>query len=207
MANNPLLEKYVRSPFPVLKDSQIKYVYDELRKIEQSLGGLYAAVRSTGPYIEMPYGTLISTADQVAASTTAAYPITYSSVSGNGVGYQSSSQIIVDHPGLYNIQFSIQFMNTGNEPVDVDVWFRKNGTDIANSNSVFTVSQKKSSGTSGHLIGSLNFITDIGVSDYVELMWHTADVAASIENIAAKTGPVIPAAPSVIVTLDFISGI
>lgn len=208
MPSPTVLEKYVRSPVPVLPQSQFPYYNEELRKIEQALGGAYAAIRSTGPYIQMPFGTLMSTADQAAASTTAAYPITYSAVgASSGISYQSSSQIKVAHDGVYNIQFSLQFVSTSNEPQEIDVWFRKNGVDIANSNSVFTVPAKKSTGISGHLIGSLNFLADILTTDYIELVWHTSSLEVSIETLPAKTSPTIPVTPSVIVTLDYLSGL
>lgn len=207
MTKQAVLEKYVRSPVPVLPESQFRYLYEELRKLEQVIGGLYGASKGVGPYIEMPYGTLLSTSDQTAASTTAAYPITYSAFSGNGVSYQSSSQIKVTHPGVYNIQMSLQFVSTANEPQEVDVWFRKNGTDIENSNSVFTVPAKKSTGISGHLIGALNFFVEIGSTDYIEIVWHTSSTDVSIETLPAKTGPTVPQTPSVIVTLDYLSGV
>lgn len=208
MANNTVLEKYVRSPVPVLPQSQFPYYNEELRKIEQALGGVYAAIRGTGPYVQMPYGSLISTSDQTAASTTAAYPITYSALTGgSGVSYQSGSQIKVTHPGVYNLQFSVQFVSTANEPAEVDVWFRKSGVDMPDSNSVFTVPAKKSSGISGHLIGSLNMFVPMDTTDYVELLWHTSSLDVSIETIPAKTSPTVPQTPSVIVTLDYLSGL
>jgi hypothetical protein len=207
MANKTLLEKYVRSPNPVLPESQLKYLQEELKKIEQALSGAYGALRSVGPYVEMPFGSLISTQDQSAASTAAAYAVTYNSVlDSSGVSYTSGSRIKVTHPGIYNIQFSFQFVNTANEPAEVSVWFRKNGVDIANSNSVFTVHQKKSAGISGHLIGGLNMFVPIEPADYVELMWSTSDIGVTIEALPAQTSPTRPATPSVIVTLDFLSG-
>lgn len=203
-----VLEKYVRSPYPVMPQSKEPYYNNELRKIEQALDGAYAAILGTGPYVCMPYGSLISTADQVAVSTTAAYPITYSLMTeGSGVTYEDTSRIKVTHPGVYNVQFSIQLVNTSNEPSDVDVWFRKNGVDIPNSNSIFTVPSKKSSGISGHLIGALNSFVPLDITDYIELVWHTASLSVSIETYPAKTSPVIPLTPSVIVTLDYLSGL
>lgn len=208
MTSSAVLEKYVRSPFPSFQKSQVPYFYEELRKIEQALGGAYAAVRSTGPYINMPFGVLMSTVDQVSLSTTTAYPIKYNIIqTSSGIFYQNDSQIKVEHDGVYNIQFSIQFVNISNEPQEIDVWFRKNGVNIENSNSVFTVPGKKSSGISGHLIGSLNIFLDLLSTDYAELVWRTSSLDVSIETIPAKTSPTIPLTPSVIVTLDYLSGL
>jgi len=208
MPSSTVLEKYVRSPFPAFQKSHVPYLTEELRKIEQALGGAYSAMRSTGPYIKMPFGVLMSTVDQVALSTTTAYPIKFNIVqNAAGISYQNDSQIKVDHDGVYNIQFSIQFINTSNEPQEVDVWFRKNGVNLENSNSMFTVPAKKSTGISGHLIGSLNIFLDILSTDYAELVWSTTSLDASVETLPARTSPSIPVTPSVIVTLDYLSGL
>jgi hypothetical protein len=207
MTKQTVLERYVRSPVPVLPQSQFPYYNDELRKIEQALGGLYGAVRGTGPYVQMPYGSVISTVDQTMDATPVPKAITYSALMGSsGISYTNNSQIRVSEPGVYNVQFSLQLVNTNNDPSEVDVWFRKNGVDIDSSNSVFTVIQKKSTGTSGHLIAALNMFVQLDTTDYLELIWYSPVTGVTIETIPARTSPTIPATPSVIVTLDFLSG-
>ena len=63
------------------------------------------------------------------------------------------SKITVDYAGLYNLQFSFQFVNIDTQIHDTDVWFRKNGTNIANSNSRFSVPNSHG-GVDGHLIAA-----------------------------------------------------
>lgn len=115
-----------------------------------------------------------------------------------------STKIQVDHNGLYNVQFSLQFTNADTQIHDVDVWFRKNGTDIADSNSVFSIPNKHG-GVNGQLIAALNFYIDLEVGDYVEIMWHTSDSNIFIETIAAGTTPTRPQTPSSIVTIQMVS--
>lgn len=39
------VEKYVRTPAPVLQESQIRYLQDELRKLERVLDTIYDALK------------------------------------------------------------------------------------------------------------------------------------------------------------------
>ena len=92
-----------------------------------------------------PYGAFQDSTDQTAASTTVAYPMTFNTTDfSNGVYLSNSSRLNVRNAGIYNLQFSVQLENTDNAQHDVDIWFRKNGTNITASNSIFTVPARKS---------------------------------------------------------------
>ena len=83
-----------------------------------------------------PYGSFQDSTDQTAASTTVAYPITFNTTDfSNGVYLSNSSRLNVRNAGIYNLQYSIQMENKDNAQHDVDIWFRKNGTNITASNS------------------------------------------------------------------------
>lgn len=154
---------------------------------------------------KVPYGAFQDTTDQAAASTTAAYAVTYNTTDySNGVTLSNSSRLNVSNPGVYNIQFSIQFQNTDTQIQDVDVWFRKNGTDVAGSNSRFSVPNSHG-GTPGHLIAALNFFIELAAGDYIEIMWATTSTLVTIEHIPTQTTPTRPATPSVIVTMTYVS--
>ena len=194
-------------------------VYDE-RLMAQSFGGLnvyfskltaiFAALFGPrgGKWVNNPYGAFQDGTDQTAANTTTAYAITFDTTDfSNGITLSNSSRLNVAQSGIYNLQFSIQFKNTTNDGEDVDVWFRKNGTDIANSNSRFHLSQRKSSGDPSHMIAAMNFFVSLAASDYVQIMWRPTDVGVSIEHYAAGTSPTRPAIPSVIATLSFVSNL
>jgi hypothetical protein len=117
----------------------------------------------------------------------------------------NSSRLNVRNTGLYNLEFSIQFKNTTNDSQDAEVWFRKNGTDIAASNSRFGLAPRRSAGDPSHVIGALNFYVELVAGDYVELMWKVSDTGVSIEHYAAGTSPTRPATPSVITTMSYVS--
>ncbi len=119
------------------------------------------------------------------------------------------SKIQVSQAGLYNIQFSAQFINTTNDVQEIDVWFRKNGTDVAASNSQFGIKARKSTGSASRLIAALNFYLDLNKNDYFEMMWRVSDSGVSLEHFSAVTAsgstPAIPATPSIIMTVTFVS--
>jgi hypothetical protein len=164
--------------------------------------------RMGGRYINFPYGAFQNSTDQTAASTTVAYAITFNTTDfSNGVTLSNSSRLNVSNPGLYNLQFSIQLKNTTNDGQDVDIWFRKNGTNIANSNSRFHLVARKSSGDPSHLIAAMNFFVDMAANDYVEIMWRTTSTSVSIEHFDVSTSPTRPAVPSVIATMSFVSNL
>lgn len=153
-----------------------------------------------------PYGSFQDSTDQTAANTTTAYAITYNTTDySNGVYVSNSSRINVRNYGIYNLQFSIQFKNTTSDGQDVDIWFRKNGTNISSSNSRFHLPARKSSGDPSHLIAALNFFIELQVNDYVEIMWRVTDVGVSIEAFGTSTSPTRPAIPSAIVTVNYVA--
>ena len=161
-----------------------------------------------GRFINMPYGAFQDGTDQTAANTTTAYAITFDTTDfNNGVTLSNSSRLNVSQAGIYNIQFSVQLVNTTNASVDIDIWFRKNGTNIDKSNSRFGLAPRKSMGDPFHLIGAINFFVSLDTNDYVELMWRTSDVGAYIEHYAASSTPTRPSIPSVIATVTFVSNL
>ena len=161
-----------------------------------------------GRFINMPYGAFQDGTDQTAANTTTAYAITFDTTDfNNGVTLSNSSRLNVSQAGIYNIQFSVQLVNTTNASTDIDIWFRKNGTNIDKSNSRFGLAPRKSAGDPFHLIGAMNFFVSLDTNDYVQLMWRTSDVGAYIEHYAASSTPTRPAIPSVIATVTFVSNL
>ena len=142
-------------------------------------------------------GTYTVSASQTVSSTT---------ITGN-----LPSKMVVAQSGLYNIQFSIQLVNTTNDVQDVNIWFRKNGVNIDSSNSVFGIKPRKSSGSASQAIASMNFGVSLVENDYIEIMWRVSDSGVSIEHFPAVSAsgstPAIPATPSVIVTVWFVSNL
>ena len=176
------------------------------KKLSSVLGSLFGP--RGGKFMNTPHGAFQDSTDQVAANTTTAYAVTFNTTDfSNGVTVASGSRITVADAGIWNLQFSIQFTNTTNASQDVDVWFRVNGTNSANSNSRFGFSPRKGVGDPFHIIAAMNYFLTLNATDYVEIMWRPTDVGVSIEQYAAGTSPTRPAVPSAIVTMSFVSNI
>jgi hypothetical protein len=153
-----------------------------------------------------PYGAFQDSTDQTAANTTTAYAVTFNTTDySNGVYLSNSSRLNVRNYGIYNIQFSFQYKNTTNDGQDVDIWFRKNGTNVDGSNSRFHMPARKSTGDPSHLIAAMNFFLEMNAGDYVELMWRTSDVGVSLEHFPTSTSPTRPSIPSAIATLNYVA--
>lgn len=176
------------------------------RKLISVLGALFGP--RGGKFMNNPHGAFQDSTDQVAANTTTAYAVTFNTTDfSNGVTIASSSRITVADAGIWNLQFSIQFTNTTNASQDVDIWFRVNGTNIANSNSRFGFAPRKGVGDPYHTIAALNYFVSLNATDYVEIMWRPTDVGVTIEQYAAGSSPTRPAVPSAIATVSFVSNL
>jgi hypothetical protein len=176
------------------------------RKLITVLGSLFGP--RGGKFMNTPHGAFQDSTDQTAANTTTAYAVTFNTTDfSNGVTIASNSRITVADAGIWNLQFSIQFTNTTNSSQDVDVWFRVNGTNVANSNSRFGFAPRKGVGDPFHIIAALNYFVSLNATDYVEIMWRPTDVGVTIEQYAAGTSPTRPAVPSAIATMSFVSNL
>jgi hypothetical protein len=178
-----------------INDERIGYnSYIGLEPISQTAASTY-----------FPYGAFQDTTDQSIATVTATANISLNTTDyALGTSLVDGYKVKVDYSGLYNIQFSFQFVNTDSQIQDIDVWFRKNNSDIAGSNSKFSVPNKHGS-VDGHLISSLNFNIELAKNDFVSLAWATTSKAVTLEQLPAQTSPTRPATPSAIVTIQYLS--
>ena len=146
-------------------------------------------------------GTHIVTQLTGTAGSTGTYQVSISQTfASTTVTASAPSRITFGLPGLYNVQYSAQFVNTDASVHDLDIWLRKNGSDVAESNSQFSIPSKHA-GVDGHAIGAINFFIDVVANDYIELMWSTRDNSTTIQYIGPQTSPTRPGTPSVIVTV------
>ena len=156
------------------------------------------------------YGSFYDTGSQTAVSATTIYSMSLSTTDiSNGVYISGSTDpyntyVKVTNAGVYNIQFSAQFRNAGNNPVDVTVWVRKNDgssvNDIADSSGICTVPAKKGA-TPGQIIISWNYYISLAAGDFIQLLWHTdTNNDVTLETIAAGVSPTHPRTPSLILT-------
>lgn len=119
-------------------------------------------------------------------------------IANNGSG--NPTRITYAAAGTYMVAPSLQFKNSDSSDHDVTVWFRKNGTDIANSATVMTV-PKAADGGSAYF--QIVFYEQVTATQYIELMWLPENVAVTLDYTAA--GAIAPAIPSAIVASERIA--
>jgi hypothetical protein len=133
----------------------------------------------------------------ITANTVANLDLT-NTYSANGVSIVSNNQITIARAGTYNIQMSLQLTNSDNASEhDFDVWFAKNGTDIADSATQYTVIKNN-----GKNVVALNFIDTAAANDYYQIRYASQSANISLEAFASQSTPYVrPAIPSAIVTV------
>ena len=126
----------------------------------------------------------------VAAATAVTFD---TDLTGTGISVVASTQITFAVAGTYMLSPSIQFKNTDAADHDATVWFRKNGTNIANSATIVNVPKATDGGAT---FFSLSFFDTVTAGQYIEIMWLPEDVDVTIDFTAA--GAIAPAIPSII---------
>jgi hypothetical protein len=163
--------------------------------IQQQIDNIITGLQTTGYW-----GAFWSNVDQTNAGTTSVNFMTVNNSDPNNNDVEigaTSSQIKVLNDGVYNIQFSAQFDKSDGGKDEVNVWFLKNGVNIPDSNSIYSLE-----GNNDKLIAALNFIVDLSANDYIQLAWSSADINMYLHHDAAAVSPTRPATPSVIITVQ-----
>ena len=151
---------------------------------------------ATVPFLDLAgraFAQPSSSVDQT-GNVSAATAVTFNTdLTGTGISVVASAQITFTAAGTYMIAPSIQFANSSASDQDVTVWFRKNGTNIANSATILTVPKAADGGSA---VFSLSFFDTVTAGQYIEIMWLPENVAVTLEHFAA--GAIAPAIPSII---------
>jgi len=145
------------------------------------------------------YGSFYSSLDQT-DGTTPHLMYAENTADADGVTMElgdeaTKSQMTFANTGTYNIQFSAQLHNTGGggSGNTVKIWFRLNGSNIADSNTKITVPSNVP-----FFVAAWNFVVSIAAGDYVELVWFTDNSNIILEHENATVTQ--PAVPSLILT-------
>lgn len=160
-----------------------------------------------GKYINNVYAAIQRTTDKSFTANTATQ-ITFDQTDFiNGAVNDGTDGISVNQAGIYNYQFSVQLQNADTQIHTAYIWLRVNNVDVPGTASKFDVIASHG-GTPGHVIAACNFYVEMQADDTVE-MWAAVDNTNVIfEAAAAQTSPfAMPAVPSVVATLTFVSSI
>jgi len=184
------------------KDSIIFYKNGTRYAIKDSVG--------TNPAPVGYYGAFQDTTNQTAAVINTGYPMKLGVTDlSNGITIVSDgsnlTRITIANTGIYNIQFSAQFDRTNSGTDAVDIWLRKNGTDVAGSGGKIILT---GGAAASAIIATWNYVLDVTAGDYYQLMWSTPDTHVRLLYETAQASPFVhPLIPSLILTVTQQSGI
>lgn len=151
-----------------------------------------------------PYGSFYDTSTQ--ANTTPGTPnvmhlnTTASAFKTSVVdGTTQNAKVYVAQSGIYNIQFSAQVLKGGGAAADVTFWLTQNGVAVVDSGGYITMQPNSQA------IAAWNYVLPLQAGDYVQIVWVSAGANVSLPTVAAAGA--VPASPSLIFTINWISSI
>jgi len=158
------------------------------------------------PSITSPsYGAFQNSADQTFSTSNTPTIVALNTTDYSRNVTLSSNRLTASVAGMYNLEYSFQLGNTDTSIHEFNVWLRKNGTDVAGTNSTASCVSSHG-GTDGYAILAANFYIQLAAGDYVELWSAVSNTAIRLDYIPAQTTPYArPYSPSSVVTLTQIA--
>ena len=172
-----------------------------------------------GNGITFPHIAASDSTDQIATGDDTPTVVKWNTLdSGYLWTLNSPGSATADVAGVYTIRYSLQFINTANAQHYVTVWLQKNGSDVANSATIFAIPSRKSAtpGEEGYLAAYSEATFTVAVGDVIELYWATDlayDPITPLDGVymfsdAAQVSPFArPAIPSAIGSISWLSAI
>tara|TARA_R110002153_G_scaffold258868_1_gene418370 strand:- start:87 stop:1217 length:1131 start_codon:yes stop_codon:yes gene_type:complete len=164
------------------------------RSTEVSLDTLAAS----GSLIKKSYGSFFDTTSQTASLADTIYAVNHNTTDlSNGVSIVSGSRITLSETGTYTIISTHQYVHSTGGTVTITGWLRKNGNDVS-----YSGTDLRLKGNGDKDLYAINYFVEAEAGDYYELMWSADGTDTYIVATPARTGPVRPAVPSVITTVN-----
>lgn len=170
-----------------------------------------------GNTITLPHICAQDTTDQLATADNTPTAVKWNTLdSGFGWTLNAPGSATADVAGIYKVTYSLELANTANAIHNVTVWVRKNGSDLANSATFFSVPARKSAGNPSYICAYSEVTFEVAVGDEIELYWATDkayDDSPAVDGVyilhePAQTSPYAhPAVPSAIGSIVWVSAI
>lgn len=176
------------------------YTTNGLLKTTGSNGTVVVATPGTD-YTPTAYLSAYHTASLLVTAINAPCTMSYSTVDfsqGITISGSYSDKIKVTNGGIYNLQFSAATTKTTGTTATVDIWLRKNGSNLSNTNTVVTLP----GGANDFAIPAWNFFVSASAGDYFQLMFASPTTNPYISYSASGSTGVAVAVPSVILTVN-----
>lgn len=198
----PLAPVQYNQRFGVDLSNALRLYFNQLDNLNTTAFG-----RQGGRFLNFPYAAIQRTTDASFTANTATQITFDQNDYLNGCENDGTDGIHVLNAGIYNYQFSVQLKNTDSQIHSAWIWLRVNNVDVPGTGSKFDVVSSHG-GTPGFVIAACNFYVDLQASDTVEMWAAVSNTAVTFDAAGASTSPfVMPAIPSVVATLSFVSSL
>jgi len=142
------------------------------------------------------YGEFSKTTDQSPAAINTAYTLTFDNTEiGNGISIGTpASKIVTANSGLYQFDATLQLTSNSSNAKDVWVWFRKNGSNVANSSRLVTTDIND-----GYVTIALSEFFSLAANDYIELVFASDSTDVTFDSVASTA--FAPASPAILLAV------
>jgi hypothetical protein len=121
------------------------------------------------------------------------------SILNNTAGYPT--RISVTTAGVYEVNYSLQFIKSDLGTDELNIWFRKNSTAIANSNNTYSI---QGAGIKNNI--NSNIWIELSANDYIELFFSIKNINTALQGtISTTVTPSRPATPAAIISLHSVN--
>jgi hypothetical protein len=155
-----------------------------------------------GPVGNLYYGQFYDTTTQSAAAIGTAYAMKFNTnvINTHGVtiandGSGNPTRITFANAGTYNLQFSAQLDSVTGSSQNIQIWFAKNGTADAYSNTTIAIQ-----GTSAETVAAWNYWVTVTAGQYYEIIWAVSNTGVQI--VSTPASGIYPGIPSIILTVN-----
>ena len=145
--------------------------------------------------VDWPYGTFYTNTDQAIGVNTATVVNNWVEADTNRT-YLDGTRIYVEESGDYFVQFSCMFIKTNASSGTANMWFRKNGVNIPDSNTKITLA-----GNNSEITMTVGLILDLDAGDYIQFVSSASNTNTFLSHDPAGVGPAVP---GVIATINLI---
>ena len=191
-----------------------KFALSNALSSSYSISSSYAATSSysttasywagSSQYTPTAYLSAFHTASLFVTSPNTPCTMSYSTTdfaSGVTISGSWSDMIKMTNTGVYNLQFSAATTKTTGTSVSIDIWLRKNGSNLSNTNTIVTLA----GGANDFAVPAWNFFVSASAGDYYQLMFASPTTTGYLAYAAAGSTGVAVAVPSVILTVNRIA--
>ena len=152
------------------------------------------------------YGFFYDTSKQTAlVSTATAIKFNFQQIT-NKINITNNSannptRINFAESGIYQINYSVQFIKSDAGTDEVNIWFRKTNAAIANTNTTYAI---QGVGVKNNIANS--FLLELAANDYIELFFSIKNANSSLQGTVSTTvTPSRPATPAASISIHAVN--